>query len=99
MTTQENPFDADVVDAVLRHMNTDHEQDSVVICRAFGGRPDATSATMIGLDGTGADFEVDGPSGVSVVRIAWAVPISERPEIRAEVARLFHEADALLSGG
>ena len=63
MGDSSNPFDDEVVAAVLRHMNEDHAEDSVLICRAFGGRPDATSATMTGLDATGGEFRVDGPEG------------------------------------
>ena len=42
-------FGPDVVDAVLRHMNSDHREDNLVIVRA-NGAPDASDATMIGLD-------------------------------------------------
>ncbi len=99
MDDSANPFDDAVIEAVLRHMNEDHADDSVTICRAFGGRPDAITATMTGLDGTGGEFEVDGPEGGrSVVRIPWSEPISERPQIRAEVARLHGEAVKRLRG-
>lgn len=95
-TQEQNPFDDEVVAAVVAHMNGDHAEDSVAICRAFGGRPDATRAVMVGLDGTGADFDVDGPEGEARVRVPWGAPISERAEIRTEVARLYHEAVELL---
>lgn len=99
MGDSSNPFDDEVVAAVLRHMNEDHAEDSVLICRAFGGRPDATSATMTGLDATGGEFRVDGPEGgPATVRVAWSRRITERPQIREEVARLHHEAAELLGG-
>lgn len=94
-----NPFGSEVVTAVVSHMNSDHAEDSVVICKVFGGRPDITEAAMVGLDGFGADFDVNGPGGPERVRVAWSRAISERAEIREEVARLFHEADERLSSG
>ena len=64
-------FPAEVVEAIARHMNDDHAEDNVRICRALGGRPDAESAVMTGVDGDGVDFLVDGPDGEAQVRIAW----------------------------
>lgn len=93
----ENPYTPDVVAAVVAHMNSDHAEDSVTICRVFGGRPDVTEAVMAGLDGHGADFDVDGPGGPARVRVAWSRPITERVEIREEVARLFREAETQLA--
>lgn len=98
MADQQNPFDAEVVAAVVAHMNDDHAGDSVVICRVFGDRPDVTSAAMAGFDGSGADFDVDGPRGPGRVRVHWSRPINERRQIREEVARLFHEAAGRTEG-
>lgn len=89
---EQNPFPADVVAAVLDHMNSDHLEDSVNIVATCGGRPDATSAVMVGLDGTCAEFDVDGPEGPSRVTVPWSAPITERTEIRAELARMVNEA-------
>lgn len=91
--SDDNPYDPEVVAAVVAHMNSDHAEDSALICQVFGGRPDATGAVMVGFDGRGADFDVDGPGGPARVRVAWSRPITERTEIREEVARLFREAE------
>lgn len=88
---QRNPFDGEVRIAVLRHMNEDHLADSLLIVQRFGNRPDATSAVMVEMDGTGGEFSVDGPDGRSTVRVPWARPITERSEIREELARLVGE--------
>ncbi|GIG58044.1 hypothetical protein Lfu02_24160 [Longispora fulva] len=90
-----NPFSPDVVAAVGRHMNDDHSADSVVICRALGGVPDALVARMTGLDGDGIDFEVTEPVLVAV-RVPWSRALTERAEIRVEVTRMYHEARELL---
>lgn len=87
-----NPFSAEVVAAVTRHMNVDHAADSVVICQALGGQPEATAATMTGLDAEGIAFDVATPSGPATARIAWTEPVTERAQIRAEVAAMYHRA-------
>ncbi|GAA0952283.1 DUF2470 domain-containing protein [Virgisporangium aurantiacum] len=88
-------FGPEVVAAVCRHMNDDHPADSLLICRTLGGHPEATAARMTGLDAHGADFEVTLAGGVSRVRLAWSTSLTERPQIRAEVVRMYAEACAL----
>lgn len=87
-------FGPDVVAAVCRHMNGDHPDDSLLICRTLGGRPDATAATMTGLDEHGADFEVTAAGGVGHVRLPWSTTLTARPQIRLEVVRMYEEACA-----
>ena len=84
-------FSPEIVDAVLRHMNTDHVADNLVIVRAFA-EPDAESAVMTDLDGDGGTWTVTSPSGESEVRIAWPVPVTERAGIRREVVVLYDAA-------
>lgn len=82
-------FDADVVAAVLHHMNDDHRDDNVTIARAFGA-PDATAVEMTGFDGDGTDWRVETPDGSRALRIAWpAPPVTERPAVRAQVVELY----------
>jgi putative heme iron utilization protein len=89
-------FGPGVVAAVCRHMNDDHPADSLLICRTLGGHPDATAARMTGLDAVGADFTVTLPGGgVARVRLPWSTTLTERPQIRAEVVRMYVEACAL----
>jgi putative heme iron utilization protein len=84
----DNPFPPDAVEAIVRHMNDDHADDSLVICRAFGGRPDAERVTMTGLDGGGMDFRAVVPEGEVVLRVPWGEPLTERAQVRVEVVRL-----------
>ncbi|WP_260681730.1 DUF2470 domain-containing protein [Gordonia rubripertincta] len=58
------PFPEDVVVGVFAHMNGDHADDSLVICRALGDRPDATAAVMTGFDDRVAIFDATVPEGV-----------------------------------
>ncbi len=88
-------FDADVVSAILRHMNGDHTGDNLLITRAFapagGFRSDEiTDAEMTDLDGDGGVWTVTHSGGTSELRIAWpSGPITERPAVRREVVALY----------
>lgn len=89
-------FPDEVVAAILHHMNDDHTDDSLLIVRAFGA-PEATAATMTGLDGEGGTWRVEAGEDVSELRVAWpGGPISERPEVRREVVALYDAACARL---
>jgi putative heme iron utilization protein len=95
MTTTEFPT-PDVVAAIMRHMNEDHADDSVLICRALGGEPSAVAATMTGMDADGADFVAQTDGGEIELRIPWSERLTERSQVRAEVVRMYHEACAVL---
>ncbi|MFF1875791.1 DUF2470 domain-containing protein, partial [Kitasatospora herbaricolor] len=85
-------FSPEIVDAVLRHMNTDHRDDNVVIVRA-NGAPDASDAEMTALDTTGGVWRV---TGGGELRIPWTVPVTERADIRRAVVLLYRAACAAL---
>lgn len=87
----------DVVLAVTAHMNGDHAEDNVVICRGVGGRADVETATMTGLDLEAVVFAVtttDG--GTDEIRVPFSSPLEDRPQIRAEVAQMYHASAAQL---
>ena len=94
--TDTTAFTPDIVAAVAAHMNGDHAEDSLLICRSLGGQPAATSAQMTGISPAGAEFSavVDGAS-VAVV-VPWEGEVTERGHIRAEVVRMYREACAQL---
>lgn len=88
-------FEADVVSAILRHMNGDHTDDNLLITRAFsqaegGEGGEITDAVMTDLDRDGGVWRVTRSGAVSELRIAWpSGPISERPAVRREVVALY----------
>jgi putative heme iron utilization protein len=92
----QDPFSPEVVTAVMRHMNDDHAADGLIICRALGGQPAATRATMTGMDQEGASFVVAVDGHDVPVRIPWGEPITTRAQIRREVVRWYQEACASL---
>ncbi|MBR8741592.1 DUF2470 domain-containing protein [Nocardiopsis sp. MG754419] len=87
-----NPFSPEVVAAVTGHMNGDHPEDTLIICRGLGGRPEATAARMTDLDGEGGDYVVTVDGVESTVRIPWGAPLTERAQIRKEVVRMYRES-------
>ncbi|MBB5787619.1 DUF2470 domain-containing protein [Jiangella mangrovi] len=92
----QNPFGPDVIAAVSRHMNDDHTADSLVIVQALGDTPEATAARVVHLDGVGVDFAVTVDGAERTVRVPFARPLTERPEIRVEFVRLYTEAATAL---
>lgn len=87
-----SPFSPEVISAVTEHMNDDHPEDTLLICRALGEEPDATAARMTGLDAEAGEYVVTVGSDQRAVRIPWSRPLSERPQIRAEVVGLYRRA-------
>ncbi len=97
MSDAPSPFSAEVVAAIARHMNDDHGEDNVTICRGLGGQPTTTAATMTGMTPDGIVFgaTLDGGDEVEVV-VPWSEPITERAQVRAEVVRMHTEASTAL---
>lgn len=88
-------FEADIVAAVLRHMNEDHPEDNLLIARAFGSK-DAWAATMIGLDGDGGSWAYLIGDDERELTVPWSGAITERAEIRREIVVLYDAACAKL---
>lgn len=91
-----SPFSPEVVAAIARHMNDDHAEDNVTICRGLGGQPDTASATVTGMDPDGMVFEAVVDGTPTPVVIPWSEPITERAQVRTEVVRMHAEASAAL---
>jgi len=84
-------FSADVVAAVLHHMNDDHRDDNLLIARAFGN-PDATASTMTTLDHLGGSWSYEAGGAEHALTVPWSGQISERAEIRRENVKLYDGA-------
>ncbi len=91
-------FEQQIVDAVVRHMVEDHAEDSLLIVRALGPLPGASSARMVGFDDEGSDFVAVVDGAEHAVRIPWSRRITERAEVRAEVVLLHQRASDALGG-
>lgn len=88
-------FDAAAVAAICRHMNEDHREDAVLICRHLGGVDDVVAAETVGVDAAGLAFQVRRSGGaVVLVAVPFAAPVAGRPEVRAAVVELYERACA-----
>ncbi|MGC0422854.1 DUF2470 domain-containing protein [Embleya sp. AB8] len=87
-----NPFGPDAITAVRKHMNDDHPDDCLLIARGLGGQPEATAATMTGLDGEAAYYSAIVAGEPVAVRVPWSRSITERREVRIEVVAQYHAA-------
>jgi len=72
-------------------MNSDHNDDNLLIARAFGD-PDAASATMTMLDESGGTWLYTLGDAETELTVPWTTTIAERPEIRREIVRLYDAA-------
>ncbi|WEK61259.1 MAG: DUF2470 domain-containing protein [Candidatus Microbacterium colombiense] len=88
-------FDADVIAAVLRHMNGDHTDDNILIARAFADADgdEITESVMTGFDGDGGTWDITRNGLTSELHVAWpGGPIDDRPSVRRQVVALYDAA-------
>ena len=76
-------------------MNSDHNDDNLLIARAFGDA-DAASAVMTTLDAHGGTWTYAVSGMRRELTVPWSTEISERPEIRREIVVLYDLACAKL---
>ncbi|GAB2854139.1 hypothetical protein GCM10022221_62170 [Actinocorallia aurea] len=91
----ELPFGPDAVTAIAAHMNGDHAEDNVLICRAFGG-VEPSSARVSGLDAEALVFTAVVDGADAEVRVPWSAPLKDRVQVRHEVVRMYQDACAKL---
>ena len=85
----------DAVAAICRHMNEDHRDDAVLICRQLAGMPDAVDAEAVAVDTEQMRFAVRRPDGsTQQVSVAFVHPVTERAQVRAAVVELYERACA-----
>lgn len=83
----------DVIDAVVRHMNGDHGDDTLAMARPLC--PEAVSATVAGLDLNALHINAEEADGTArTVLLAWPGPLTERADIRRYVVELHTAATA-----
>lgn len=92
--TDDDGFPPDAVAAIRSHMNDDHAEDCLLLVRGPGGRPDATAARVTGVDRCGIDLRARVGEDEVPVRIAWSRRLTERREVREELARMVGELRA-----
>jgi hypothetical protein len=89
-----NPFDDTVVAAVVKHMNSEHADDSLLICRTLGRQPSARTARMVGFTPTFAIFSARIDGGDVDIKVPWSGPVTERARVREEIVGMYRAACA-----
>lgn len=86
-------FADDVVEAIRRYMNDDPGQFNLTIVMGHTGSRDFADARLVTFNEAAATFEATSPAGVQTLVVPWpAAPISERPQVREQLFRLWDEA-------
>lgn len=83
---------------VVAHMNADHADALVAICRHLAGRADVESATMTGVDRYGFDAVAYAPGGRVALRLGFGAEPTTADEVRREMVRLVGEAHQAAAG-
>jgi putative heme iron utilization protein len=78
---------------IVGHMNDDHADALVAFCRVLAGRPETTSARMVGVDRYGFDVLADDAGGApKAVRFGFDAPTDTPDAVRAAMVALVHRA-------
>jgi len=81
----------------VEHLNADHADALLLLARAFGGYPDATSASCVAADRYGVELAALTPRGPTPVRIGFAAPVAEVDGLRQAIVDLTRRAREALS--
>jgi hypothetical protein len=84
-------FTPEAVAAIRTHMNTDHADDNLVICRAHGA-PHARRAELRAVDASGLTFTATTGDRTVEVHVPWPSPVTSRAQVRTEVVRVYEQA-------
>ncbi|MBF6136474.1 DUF2470 domain-containing protein [Nocardia otitidiscaviarum] len=76
----------------ITHLNDDHADALLAMARAFGGYPDADTASCERADRYGLDLRVTTPRGMAVTRVGYFSPIDSIGELRAATVELTRRA-------
>jgi heme oxygenase (biliverdin-IX-beta and delta-forming) len=85
--------------AIIQHMNADHGEAQVLICRHLAGRPDSTEAIMSAVDRYGFEMIVISPAGRAAVRLGFAKECTTGDQVRQAMVALVADARAAAALG
>lgn len=85
-------FEPEIITGVCGYMNANQAENNLVMVQCLGGLREATSATMVGFDETGVDFDVRVGDEETTVRLPWTREISTRDEVREQLFTLLDRA-------
>ncbi|MPY91573.1 MAG: DUF2470 domain-containing protein [Acidimicrobiia bacterium] len=83
---------AELGPAVLDRLNNDFEDSMLLVGRVLGGRPEALSATVTGVDRRGVDVTVTDPAGDHLARIDFVEEVGDVAQLTASLLGLVTRA-------
>lgn len=83
---------APLAEGVLDHMNADHADAMVLMCRAFSRAGDTSAAVMTSLDRYGFEMSATTADGPRPIRLAFRETVETSLEVRREMVALTQEA-------
>lgn len=75
-------------EGIIQHMNEDHEDAMIVICKQMSKAKDTTEVTMTGIDRYGFEMSAMTNDGPRPIRIAFKTEVSDSDEARKEIVKL-----------
>jgi hypothetical protein len=84
----------EVAEGVVTHMNDDHADANLAYVHALAGLPEATGATMLGIDRYGVTLRAETPTGQRLARVPFAQPLDHADQARPAVIELLGVARA-----
>ena len=79
-------------DGIIEHMNEDHEDAMVIICKEMSMAKDTSEATMTGIDRYGMEMSAMTKDGPRPIRIAFNAEVSDSEGARKEIVKLVNIA-------
>ncbi len=79
---------------IVGHMNADHGEALVLLCRQRAGRPDITEATMSAVDRYGFEVVTVTPTGRATVRLGFPAAVGTADEVRRALVSMVRDARA-----
>jgi hypothetical protein len=84
---------------IIGHMNADHAEAQVLLCRHAAGRPDTTEASMSAVDRYGFEMVAVSPAGRAAVRLGFPEPCATPEAVRRAIVAMVTDARALAAAG
>lgn len=85
--------------SVISHMNQDHADSLVLLCRHQAGLADTTAAVLKAVDRLGFEMSAATPAGPRFVRLGFPVPVDTPEQTRAAFVAMVKEARSAGEGG
>jgi hypothetical protein len=77
---------------IIEHMNADHAEAQVLVCRHLAERPDTTGAVMSGVDRYGFEMIAVSPAGRAAVRLGFPEECTTSEQVRQAMVAMVSDA-------